>query len=177
MVVLSVSNSTTAASTDIALEANLVYTPILERAILERWNTTWGGNYTLNDTHIELLVNFNDASIELAQLQGKGIDVLGDLGSTYFGITNRSNLLSYVWPGYNANSVRYGHICLSVNVACSCSIGDRTAAGGGTACSTAWGFFDSIYVNSSALDLLQFIEEDGKLGVTYAPLNLTAWKG
>jgi hypothetical protein len=174
VVVLSVSNSTTAASTDIVLEANLVYAPILERAILERWNTTWGGNYTLNDTHIELLVNFNDASIELAQLQGNGIDVLGDLGSIYFGITNRSNLLSYVWPGYNANSVRYGHICLSVNVACS--FGDRIAAGGGTACSTAWGFFDSIHVNSSALDLLQFIEEDGKLGVTYAPLNLTAWK-
>jgi len=111
---LSVSGSNSALYSDIAFEANLLYAPILERAILEIWNATWGGNYTLNDTHVELLVNFDDASIELSQLYGKGIDVLGDLGSVYFGITNRSNVLSYVWPGYNESSVRYGHISMSI---------------------------------------------------------------
>jgi hypothetical protein len=93
-------------STDISLSANELYAPIFEKAILEMWNNKWGGNYTLNDTAIELLVDFNAASIELMRLEGKGLDVLGKFGQAY-GITNRMDVLSYLWPGYNENSMRY----------------------------------------------------------------------
>ena len=91
---------------NISLSANELYAPIFERAILEMWNEKWGGNYTLNDTVIELLVDFDNASIELARLEGNRIDVLGEFGQAY-GITNRNDVLSYLWPGYNENSIRY----------------------------------------------------------------------
>ena len=58
----------------------------------------------------------------------------------------------------------------------SASLGSRTAPGGGSACVGAWESFDSRYVNTSAIDLLRFIEGEGKIGVIYPPLNLTAWK-
>jgi hypothetical protein len=93
-------------STNISLSANELYAPIFERAILEMWNNKWGGNYTLNNTVIELLVDFDNASIELARLEGKGFDVLGEFGQAY-GITNRNDVLSYLWPGYNESSIRY----------------------------------------------------------------------
>jgi len=47
---------------------------------------------------------------------------------------------------------------------------------GGTACANAWLLFDQISVNESAIDEIQFIEQNGKRGVTYPPLNLTAWR-
>jgi len=59
---------------------------------------------------------------------------------------------------------------------CSASLGSRTAPGGGSAYVGAWELFDSLYVNTSSIDLLRFIEGEGEIGVIYPPLNLTAWK-
>ena len=56
------------------------------------------------------------------------------------------------------------------------SLGSKVFPGGGTACTNAWLLFDQISVNGSSIDEIKFIEQNGKKGVTYAPLNLTAWR-
>jgi len=59
---------------------------------------------------------------------------------------------------------------------CRFSLGSKVFPAGGTACANAWLLFDQISVNESAIDEIQFIEQNGKRGVTYPPLNLTAWR-
>lgn len=54
------------------------------------------------------------------------------------------------------------------------SLGDRRRPGSG--CVTAWFTFDPIFVGDSPLDMLQFVERRGKVGVRYPAGNLTAWK-
>lgn len=56
------------------------------------------------------------------------------------------------------------------------SLGDKTQPAGGAACVGSWLLFDQEYVNKTVLDMIQFIEKGGKMGISYPPLNLTAWK-
>jgi hypothetical protein len=56
------------------------------------------------------------------------------------------------------------------------SLGSKVFPGSGTACTNAWFSFDQISVNVSAIDEIKFVEQTGRKGVTYAPLNLTAWR-
>ena len=45
------------------------------------------------------------------------------------------------------------------------------------ACSSAWGDFDSSYTTTGApLDLLRFVEKDGKMGISYPAAGVLAWK-
>ena len=53
-------------------------------------------------------------------------------------------------------------------------MGDRTLPGDG--CDNLWEGFDPFFVGDSPVDLLRFIEEDGKTGVVYPAVNLTAWR-
>lgn len=93
---------------DITITAHKLFAPIFENIVLQEWNASYGGKYVMNDTVVDVAVNLTDATIELAQLQGKGVDALGSLG--YFGrgipLANRTDVLSYLWPGIDANTFR-----------------------------------------------------------------------
>jgi hypothetical protein len=94
------------ATMDITVAAHKLFAPIFENIVLDHWNSSYGGKYVSNNTLVEIDVNFKGGSIELAQLQGKGVDALGVLGSTGRGITNRTDVLSYLWPGVHKNTFR-----------------------------------------------------------------------
>ena len=66
----------------------------------------------MNDTVIDVAVDLTEATIELAELQGKGVDALGSLGYYDRGIplANRTDVLSYLWPGIDADTFRYDWI-------------------------------------------------------------------
>jgi hypothetical protein len=92
---------------DITVEAHKLFAPIFENAVLQEWNTSYGGTYVLNNTVIDIAVNLTDATIELSQLQGQGVDALSYLGAaTGIPLANRSDLLSYLWPGIDGNTFR-----------------------------------------------------------------------
>jgi hypothetical protein len=94
-------------SVDITVEAHKLFAPIFENAVLQAWNTSYGGTYFLNDTVIDIAVNLTDGTIELAQLQGQGIDALSYLGAASgIPLANRSDIVSYLWPGIDANTFR-----------------------------------------------------------------------
>jgi hypothetical protein len=86
-------------SPDIALEANNLFAPVFEAAILELWNNTWGGTYRLDNATVEIVVDFSTGSIQLARLESEGKDWLAILGSNVDEIQNREDLISYLWPG------------------------------------------------------------------------------
>jgi hypothetical protein len=46
----------------------------------------------------------------------------------------------------------------------------------GAACYGSWFSFDSAHLGRWPADLLKFVEVEGKIGVTYPAINLTAWK-
>jgi hypothetical protein len=54
------------------------------------------------------------------------------------------------------------------------TLGNRTLLG--AACYNSWFSFDDVYVGEWPADLLKFVEQDGKLEVTFPAVNLTAWK-
>jgi hypothetical protein len=92
---------------DITVEAHKLFAPIFENAVLQEWNVSYGGTYVQNNTVIDITVNLTDAIIELSQLQGQGIDALSYLGAaTGIPLANRSDILSYLWPGIDANTFR-----------------------------------------------------------------------
>jgi len=40
----------------------------------------------------------------------------------------------------------------------------------------AWYIFDVAFLGSAPVDILQFIEVNGTVGIRYPAVNLTAWK-
>jgi len=92
---------------DITVEAHKLFAPIFENAVLQQWNASYGGKYVMDNTVIDIAVNLTDATIELSQLQGQGIDALSYLGGVSgIPLANRSDILSYLWPGIDANTFR-----------------------------------------------------------------------
>jgi hypothetical protein len=91
-------------------EANQLFAPVFEQANLDMFNATYGGHYVQNDTTnttIDIVVDSTSGSITLDKLQGRGVDVLGQLGLLGRGIQNRTNVLSYIWPGIDDKTFRY----------------------------------------------------------------------
>jgi hypothetical protein len=75
--------------------------------ILQEWNTSSGGTYALNGTVIDIAVDLTEGTIELSQLQGQGVDALSYLGAASgIPLPNRSDILSYLWPGIDASTFR-----------------------------------------------------------------------
>lgn len=94
-------------SVDITVQGHKLFGPVFENAVLQAWNASYGGTYVLNDTVIDIAVNLTDGTIELAQLQGQGIDALSHLGAASgIPLANRSDIVSYLWPGIDANTFR-----------------------------------------------------------------------
>jgi len=91
------------------VEAHKIFAPVFENIILQEWNISYGGKYVTNDTIVDIAVNLTDATIELTQLERTGVDALGSLGY-YTGIANRSDILSYLWPGIDVNTFRLEHL-------------------------------------------------------------------
>jgi len=93
------------------VEAHKIFAPVFENIILQEWNTSYGGKYVTNDTIVDIAVNLTDATIELTQLEQTGVDALGSLGYyTGIPIANRSDILSYLWPGIDVNTFRLEHL-------------------------------------------------------------------
>ena len=92
---------------DITVEAHKLVAPIFENAILQEWNTSYGGTYILNNTVIDIAVDPTEATIELSRLKGQGVDALSYLGAASgIPLANRSDLISYLWPGIDENTFR-----------------------------------------------------------------------
>jgi hypothetical protein len=101
-------------SIDITTEAHRQFAPVFEHANVDLFNTKYGGHYVQNDTTnttIDIVVDPSSGSISLERLEGRGVDVLGRLASLSRGIQNRTNVLSYLWPGIDDNTFRY-HLCI-----------------------------------------------------------------
>jgi hypothetical protein len=96
--------ATTPVADFLAREANTLFAPVLESAILELWNSKWGGTYKSTDTLVEILADFPTASIQLKSLESQGTDWLV-VGSQLSG--PRKDILAYLWPGYDYLSWRY----------------------------------------------------------------------
>lgn len=97
-------------SPGVVTASNLLFAPIFERAILEMWDSRWGGLYTgTNDTIVEFLVDYDHASIELARVEVGGEDVLARVAAQFFGVSGdkRSDVLAYLWPGGDDSAYRY----------------------------------------------------------------------
>jgi hypothetical protein len=97
-------------SIDITVEAHRLFAPVFEQANLDLFNAKYGGHYVQNDTTnttIDILVDPSSGSISLDRLEGRGVDVLGRFGLISRGIQNRTNVLSYLWPGIDDNTFRY----------------------------------------------------------------------
>jgi hypothetical protein len=46
----------------------------------------------------------------------------------------------------------------------------------GSGCAGAWGGFEPIFVGEEPVDLLEFVEGDGRVGVRYPALDIIAWR-
>jgi len=59
-------------------------------------------------------VNYDTGSIELARLEKNGIDLLA-LYASFFGLVGeRSDLISYMWPGNDDATWRYNPVSLLI---------------------------------------------------------------
>lgn len=54
------------------------------------------------------------------------------------------------------------------------SLGTEGVVGSG--CAGAWGGFEPIFVGESPVDLVEFVEGEGRVGVRYPALDIIAWK-
>jgi len=97
---------------DITVAAHKIFAPIFENIVLQEWNSSYGGTYVMNNnTVVDVAVNLTDATIQLTQLEGNGVDALGSLAYNIgIPIANRSDVLSYLWPGIDANTFRSEHL-------------------------------------------------------------------
>jgi hypothetical protein len=91
-----------------ALQANLLFGPILELAILESWAREFAGIYTGADSAIvQISVNYTAGILELTRLESKGTDLLAVFAFLFNVPAPRSELTFYLWPGNNELSWRY----------------------------------------------------------------------
>jgi hypothetical protein len=54
------------------------------------------------------------------------------------------------------------------------SLGTEGVVGSG--CAGAWGGFEPIFVGEEPVDLLEFVERDGRVGVRYPALDIIGWR-
>jgi|SRR5579862_3687926 len=95
---------------DVGKTVNDWFAPCFEQAILEAWNDKYGGQYRSKDATIDISVNFTSATIELSQLEIGKVDALEYLYHFQGNKAgNRSDIVSYLWPGIDDNTFRYVH--------------------------------------------------------------------
>ena len=91
-----------------ALQANVLFGPILELAILESWARGFAGIYTdPSSAIVQIEVNFITGILELTRLESNGTDLLAIYAFLFNVPAPRSELIFYLWPGNNEFSWRY----------------------------------------------------------------------
>lgn len=108
MEVMAFTAGTAEVDTDAGQELNDLFAPLFEEALLELWNNKYGGRYQCDNAVIDISVNLVNGSIELTSMQIGQMDTLFYLyqfnGNM---IGNRSDIISYLWPGIDDNTFRY----------------------------------------------------------------------
>jgi len=92
-----------------AAGVNELYAPIFERAILETWDNKFGGTYKLADALVEIVVDYNTSTIQLARLESGGQDWL--IVQDDSDPARRTDLISYLWSSGDDLAYRY-YMCI-----------------------------------------------------------------
>jgi hypothetical protein len=88
-------------------QLNDLYAPLFEEAVLELWNSKYGGRYQSDGVTIDITVNFTTATIELTTMQIGQIDGINYLYQFEQNPSaERSDIISYLWPGIDDSSFR-----------------------------------------------------------------------